>query len=315
MKPERLLTTLLLFLLNGCDSGSATISGYIEAEYVHYSSSTAGILQTTAVTKGQQVEAGTVLFALDNAKEQQEYQQAQSQLASERALLKDMQSGLRDAELDVLHSRLKQAEAALFLAQSKARRDKSQYQRNAIAEFEYEKTLSDVQQKKSAVEEIKKQLAADALPARQDRYEAQAAMVAMAQASVEKNRWIVSNMQRSALTRGRVADIYYRPGEWVPAGNPVISLMPPENIKVRFFISSSQLVNIKYGQRVEIVNASLPPVAARIIYISPKAEYTPPIIYSNERREQMTFLVEARPEDPLFAAEYLHPGLPVEVKL
>ncbi|WP_253073760.1 HlyD family secretion protein [Kosakonia sp. MUSA4] len=226
-----------------------------------------------------------------------------------------MQSGLRDAEIDVLHSQLNQAAAALSLAQSKARREQLQYQRNAIAEFEYEKAVSDLQQKKSAVDEIKKRIAANALPARQDRYDAQAARVAMAQASLEKNRWILSNTQRSALTRGRVADIYYRPGEWVPAGSPVIALLPPGNIKVRFFISIAQLAHIKYGQRIEIINANVPAFAARVIYISSAAEYTPPIIYSNERREKMTFLVDAQPEDSQFAAEKLPPGLPVEVKL
>ncbi|SEK84289.1 HlyD family secretion protein [Kosakonia sacchari] len=315
MKPAAIVSFLLLFFLGGCDSGNPTINGYIEADYVHYASSTSGILQTVAVTKGQQVEASALLFSLDNAKERQDYQQALSQLASENALLKDMQSGLRDAEIDVLHSQLNQAAAALSLAQSKARREQLQYQRKAIAEFEYEKAVSDLQQKKSAVDEIKKRIAANALPARQDRYDAQAARVAMAQASLEKNRWILSNTQRTALTRGRVADIYYRPGEWVPAGNPVIALLPPGNIKVRFFISVAQLAHIKYGQRIEIINANVPTFAARVIYISPAAEYTPPIIYSNERREKMTFLVEAQPEDSQFAAEKLPPGLPVEVKL
>jgi len=315
MKPAAIVSFLLLFFLGGCDSGNPTINGYIEADYVHYASSTSGILQTVAVTKGRQVEASALLFSLDNAKERQDYQQALSQLASENALLKDMQSGLRDAEIDVLHSQLNQAAAALSLAQSKARREQLQYQRKAIAEFEYEKAVSDLQQKKSAVDEIKKRIAANALPARQDRYDAQAARVAMAQASLEKNRWILSNTQRTALTRGRVADIYYRPGEWVPAGNPVIALLPPGNIKVRFFISVAQLAHIKYGQRIEIINANVPTFAARVIYISPAAEYTPPIIYSNERREKMTFLVEAQPEDSQFAAEKLPPGLPVEVKL
>jgi len=315
MKPAAIVFVLLLFFPGGCDSGNPTINGYIEADYVHYASSSSGMLQTVAVTKGQQVEAGALLFSLDDAKERQDYQQALSRLASESALLKDMQSGLRDTELDVLYAQLKQAEAAFSLAQSKARREQLQYQRKTIAEFEYEKAVSDLQQKKSAVEEIKKQIAANMLPARQDRYDAQVAMVDMAQASLEKNRWILSHTQRNALTRGRVADIYYRPGEWVPAGNPVIALLPPGNIKVRFFISIDQLAHIKYGQRIEIINANVPTFWARVIYISPTAEYTPPIIYSNERREHMTFLVEAQPEDAQFAAEKLPPGLPVEVKL
>jgi HlyD family secretion protein len=111
-----------------------------------------------------------------------------------------------------------------------------------------------------------------------------------------------------------VIDTLYSSGEWVAAGMPVISLLPPENIKVKFFVSEKQLGAIKLGQTISVTcDGCTTPVAAAISFIAPQAEYTSPLIYSKENRTTLVFLVEARAkaED----AVKLHPGQPVEVKL
>jgi len=111
-----------------------------------------------------------------------------------------------------------------------------------------------------------------------------------------------------------VVDTLYNRGEWVQAGAPVISLLPPENIKLRFFIPQQQLGQVKVGQPVQVsCDGCAAPIAANISFISPQAEYTAPLIYSKENRATLVFLVEARPA-PADAVK-LHPGQPVEVKL
>ena len=103
-------------------------------------------------------------------------------------------------------------------------------------------------------------------------------------------------------------------GEWVPAGAPVVTLLPPANVKVRFFVPESRLGSVKVGGRVAIACSGCEAnLGATISYVSSQAEYTPPVIYSNDNRTRLVFMVEARPA-PEQAAK-LHPGQPVDVSL
>jgi HlyD family secretion protein len=106
----------------------------------------------------------------------------------------------------------------------------------------------------------------------------------------------------------------YREGEWVPAGSPVLRMLPPENVKVRFFVPQTLVGALAIGQNVVLhCDGCTANVPAKITFISPEAEYTPPIIYSNETRSKLVFMIEARPAPD--KAVGLHPGQPVEVRL
>ena len=107
-------------------------------------------------------------------------------------------------------------------------------------------------------------------------------------------------------------DTLYREGEWVAAGRPVVVLLPPQNIKVRTFVPEPLLATIHYGDRVQVtVDGVREPFIGTVSYISPHAEYTPPVIYSQGTRDKLVFMIEAV-FDPQIAAG-LHPGQPVDV--
>lgn len=111
---------------------------------------------------------------------------------------------------------------------------------------------------------------------------------------------------------GTVQQVYYRPGELVPAGKPVISLLPPGNLKVRFYVSESILPRIAYGDEVTVTcDGCAKDLKAKVSFISRSSEYTPPVIYSLEERSKLVFLIEARPEKP----DALRVGQPVSVVL
>ena len=138
------------------------------------------------------------------------------------------------------------------------------------------------------------------------RAEAKAANDALAQA-----QWRLDQKTQTAPIAGIVYDTLYRPGEWVAAGAPVVSLLPPGNVKIRFYVPEPALAAIRRGTAVTVrCDGCGSPITARVAFIAPQAEYTPPVIYSRENRSKLVFLVEARPEQPNPA---LHPGLPVEV--
>lgn len=128
-----------------------------------------------------------------------------------------------------------------------------------------------------------------------------------------KAEWDLSQKRQSAPQAGLVFDTLYREGEWVAAGRPVVALLPPQNTKVRAFVPEDRIATIHPGDPVRVtVDGMAGPVAGKISFISPKAEYTPPVIYSREVRDKMVFMIEMV-FDPAIAAT-LHPGQPVDVE-
>ena len=128
------------------------------------------------------------------------------------------------------------------------------------------------------------------------------------------------NAAQTRLTRrkafspvtGTVQQIYYRPGEMVPAGRPVVALLPPGNIKIRFFVPETELPKISLGENVLVrCDGCAADVAARVSFISRTSEFTPPVIYSQEERSKLVYMIEARTDTP----ETLRVGQPVTVIL
>jgi HlyD family secretion protein len=111
---------------------------------------------------------------------------------------------------------------------------------------------------------------------------------------------------------GPVQQIYYRAGEMVPAGKPVVALLPPGNLKVRFFVNEATLPKLKIGDPIAVsCDGCGAGITAKISFIARSSEFTPPVIYSMDERSKLVFLIEARTETP----ERLRVGQPVSVAL
>jgi HlyD family secretion protein len=131
--------------------------------------------------------------------------------------------------------------------------------------------------------------------------------------ALRQQQWRERQMRQVAPAAGRVADTYYRPGEWVSAGSPVVSLLPDGATKARFFVPEAEVGALAPGQGVTIhCDGCGTAIAARITRIATQAEYTPPVIYSNAQRAKLVFMVEARPN--VADARRLKPGQPLDVR-
>jgi len=125
--------------------------------------------------------------------------------------------------------------------------------------------------------------------------------------------WNFNQKKQTAPQTGLVYDTLFRQGEWVPAGKPVVVLLPPQNIKVRAFVPETRVGSIHYGDTVRVaVDGVSAPFIGKVSYVSPRAEYTPPVIYSKESRDKLVFMIESV-FDPAVSAN-LHPGQPVDVE-
>jgi len=318
---KRFLRTALILagatvILAGCSRPNyAGYQGYLEGDFIYVAAPLAGQLETLAVSKGSRVTAGSKLFTLENANELAAQRQATEQFRAARARLADAQKGSRPSELATLTARLDQARAAAELSQRDLARQKNLFDTRVVAEADYDRTRLTHERNTRAIDELAAQLATAKLGGRTDALTAAEAEVSAARAAKEKTDWSVAQKTQSAPRDALVYDTLYRAGEFVAAGNPVVALLPPENIKIRFFVPEAEFAALTAGAAVRInINGRPSPLNAHISYLSPQPEYTPPILYNRENRAKLVFMIEAVFNDP-DATRDLHPGQPVDVAL
>jgi HlyD family secretion protein len=146
----------------------------------------------------------------------------------------------------------------------------------------------------------------------QKNYDDAEAALRQAKANLEWSQTRLARRNAYSPGEGTIEQIYYRPGETVPAGRPVLALLPPGNLKLRFFAPQAVLPEIKYGQTVSVsCDGCEKGLTAKVSFIARSAEYTPPVIYSQDERAKLVFLIEARPDNP----EKFRVGQPVTVTL
>ncbi len=310
----RSLAFLLLaaLVLSGCSRpGVHPYQGYLEGEYLYVAAPLAGRLEKLAVTKGARVEAGATLFTLEHTAELAGQRQATDQLRAVRARLDDLQKGSRPSELAALEARLDQARAAAELSQLELTRQESLHQTKVISDSEYDRSRLTHEKDRRTLDELAAQIATARLGARTDAIAAAQADTAAAEAALARADWNVDQKTQSAPRAALVYDTLYREGEFIAVGQPVVALLPPENLKVRFFVPEAEFAALKAGDAVKVNLTGRPALTAHVSFLSPQPEYTPPILYNRENRSKLVFMVEAV-FDPADARD-LHPGQPADV--
>ncbi|MDB6052681.1 MAG: Multidrug resistance efflux pump [Verrucomicrobiales bacterium] len=308
------LALVLVLSLAGCKRKSDDLlQGYVEGEYVYVASPLAGTLESLSVQRGAQVNVHDNLFALDSVAEIAGRDQAARRLEEAEAKAADSKKGMRSSEMESLEAQVKQAGAALVLSEK-------EFTRQSELEAARTSTVQDLDRARAARDQDRQRLSRSEaelktaqLGARSDRVTAAEANVRALAAALSKAEWDLSQKHQLAPQSALVFDTIYQQGEWVPAGRPVVSLLPPGNIKVRAFVPENRLGGIHLGDSARVfVDGAGSPITGTVRFISPQAEYTPPVIYSQQTCGKLVFMVELK-FDPLVAAS-LHPGQPVDVQ-
>ena len=309
-----LLGAAVFGVLSYVQGRTATYQGYVEAEYVHVASPVAGALAELRVSRGQEVQAGTPLFVLEQDYERAALAVATHSLKQAADKLANVQKGQRPTELTAIRARLGQASSSLRLAETEFKRRQTLFAERTISAEEMDRARADYDVKAQQVREMSANLSTAKLGGRSDEISAAQAEVEAAKGRVEQAAWTLAQKSQTAPSAALVFDTLYTLGEWVPAGKAVAVLLPPGNIKVRFFVPEEAVGRIQVGQEAQVrFDGEAKPVPVRVSYISAQAEYTPPILYSSDNRAKLVFLVEAKPGPD--QAPLLHPGQPVDVRL
>ncbi len=310
---KKIVLCLSVLLLAACgDNGNGTYFGYAEGDYLRLGPRDPGIVSTLAVKEGDEVPAGAPLFSVDAERARLAAEQAQAHLQAAAARADDLAAGGRAEEVGAARDQLNQAKADLKLAEENHTRAAELVNREVAPRQHFDEAERALTAARSRVAELENRLRIAVLPARDDqvaaaRQDADAARAAFAQAQSQ-----LADRSVRAPAAGRVDRVYLRPGEFAAAGQPVVSVLPPENIKIIFFVPEPQLPQISVSAPVKLsCDGCADDLEARVSFVSSDTEFTPPIIYSDNERTKLVYRVEARPMRP----QELKPGQPIRVRL
>ena len=287
--------------------------GYAEADFIRVGPTQPGLLTAVNVARGDAVAAGTLLFTQDETNDLAARDQARQQLMQAEKQLANLQQAMKPTEIQQAEANLADANAILVRVAADLNRAEFLLPKGYATRQSVDQLRADYRSAQAKVSAMTAALAQSRAPmGREGEIEAQRATVAAFRAVLDMAEWRLAQRRVVAPAGGRVADVLARPGETMAAGAAVVSLLPPANIFVRFFVPEPLLGTLHQGGQVGLTCDGCPPgLTATISFISPQAEFTPPLIYSEANTAKLVFLIEARP--PPDQAIKLNPGQPVQV--
>jgi len=284
------ISLCVIFLASCAKTEEPTLAGYVEADLVYLAPQDSGLVKTLNVREGDKVKAGDIVFTLDPARAAIAAEQATSAAESAKA---------RAAEEGSMAKQIAEAEAGLVLAEQSFRRSKALVKDGAVSKEKYDIDAAAVVAAKARLDGARAER--DAMLQDSDTMSAAARLA-------ERR---LTDLETIAPQAGTIERIYRRPGEIAAFGDPVVALLAPENLKLKFFAPEPMLSSLAIGGTIEFSCDGCATRKAAISFIASEPQYTPPVIYSIKERDKLVFLVEARPVD----RDGLHPGLPVTIAL
>ena len=305
---------LPLLLLACSQPNKNQYQGYAETQFIYIASPFSGTLHDLYIQRGEMVKAQQPLFELDQEPESTQLAQAKSNLAQAQANLINLQQGERATVLAAIKAQIGQADAQVKLTATQLKRAKILYAKRTIAKSNLDIEQANYHEAVQQLKQFKANLAEGKLGARDELINAQRNLVSSLSATVQQAQWALQQKAQRAPSDAQVFETYYNPGEFVVQGAPVLSLYTPQSLHAIFYIPEPLLAHVKLGQIITIsCSLCAQTYQAKIDFISPQAEYTPPIVYSQENNAKLIFMVRA--QLLANATQMFHPGQPLQVTL
>ncbi|CAN5233224.1 HlyD family efflux transporter periplasmic adaptor subunit [soil metagenome] len=293
------------------DAEGQPLSGYIEGEPIYLAAPASGTVEALYVREGDRVQAGGQTFLIDPGVQQAQERGAAAAVEAARARADDLRKGQREQELEVFDAELAAAQAQLREAEASYARIEPLVRRGIYAPARLDRERAARDTARAQVEAVRRRRQVGALGGREDALRAADQQIVQAEGGLSEAEVRLRTLSPRAPTEARVEEIFYRQGEFAPANQPIMALLPDNEVKLRFFVPERDLARYRPGAVVRFSCDSCgPPRTARITWISPRPEFTPPILYSQGSRDRLVFMIEAAPDNP----RTLQPGLPVDVE-
>jgi HlyD family secretion protein len=300
-------------LFSACAGPAPLAVGYVEGEYVLLAPIEVAEVKAITVRRGDRIKAGDLIVTLEDSDTTIAVAQAQAALAQAEAQLADLQIGKRPEEIAVLEASLVSAKAQLTEAQRVLDRVTDLLERGISTQADYDQAETQVHVARAMAGQAEANLAVAKLPARPEAIKAAENQVKQAEAGLDQAQWRRSKRQISAPSAGRINDVIRNPGDLAGPSAPILSILPDGAVKLRLYLPEASFSSVSVGSQLVVhCDGCKPGLTARVSYVSPDPEFTPPVIYSLETRQKLVFLIEARPDGE---AGPLQPGQIVDVEL
>lgn len=314
MKAKSVFITIVLTgLLISCgQSAEHDYQGYVEGENIYLASPNSGLLTQLAVERGQVVHKGQLLFKLDAYPQQDLITQYEQDLQQAKNLLQDLKNPRRTPEVDAIKAQIAQTDAQLRLAQIRVDRNQKLYSKQATDKDHLDEAMAIYEQQLKLKEQYQANLTLAQLGSREEQINAQQAQIQSLQARLHTAKWELAQKTLYAPAQGLIFDTFFRENEFVGAQQPVLALLTPANVHIEFFVPVEELASLSLGKPIRFTCSGCEHEGkAWINYISPEAEYLPPLVYSRENNSKLVFRIQARIND----FNRFKPGQPVVVRL
>lgn len=307
------LTGLIGLLIPGFGASQEPFyNGYIEADYVYVASIGGGQITNLAVDEGDLVKKGELLFALDQGQQLALLGAAELQVSSAEAALLNLQTGGRPDEVDVTRRALAKAQSDLVLATEVAARSEKLYADGQEPKSTLDTDRSNLASAQSAQAQAQAQLNVVQLPGREAQQQGAVADVAVAKANADKARADLADRTVLAPIDGRIERTFFKQGETSAPAVPVLTLLPANSLKIEFYLPEGDRERFTLGDKIAVSCDGCPSgLTATLTFMASDPQFTPPVIYSRDERQRLSFNAEAT-VDPGIT---LHPGQPVVVEL
>jgi HlyD family secretion protein len=283
-------------LFSACAAPAPLAVGYVEGEYALLAPVEVAEVKNVSVRRGDHVAAGATLAALEDSDAKIAVAQAQAALAEADAQLANLQIGKRPEEIAVLKAAVDMARAQQADSQRKVDRLSDLYQKGTATQADFDTAETTLKTTVAQVEQAEANLAVGKLPARPEEIKAAENQVAQANASLDQARWRLAKRVITAPAAGRINDIIRNPGDVAGPQSPVISMLPDGAVKLTLYLPERAFSSVKVGTMLDVhCDGCKPGLQARVSYVSPDPEFTPPVIYSLETRQKLVYLIEAKP--------------------
>lgn len=287
--------------------------GYVEGEFVLLAPLDVAQVTEVDVERGQHVTAGEVVAQMERDDAKIAVDNAAAALLRAEAQLANLRRGKRPEEIAVIEAQLVSARAEGAQAKLSYDRQADLVKRGATSQANVDAARTALATAQAKVAQQKASLDVARLPARPEEIAAAENAVKEARASLDQARWRLDRRTLRAPAAGDINDIIRRPGEMAGPSAPVLSFLPTGAVKLKVYVGEAALSSIRVGDSLSVrCDGCGGGLRARISYISPDPEFTPPVIYSLENRQKLVYLVEAR---PMPASRALKPGQIVDVDL
>lgn len=301
---------ILIAALSACGNPDLTYQGYVEGENIYLASPYYGILEQVFVLRGQSVKKGMLLFKLDPNPQALQIKQAASALEQAKYIYHDMTMPKRTPEITAIMAQISQTETQIRLAALRVNRNQTLYSKHVLdkdtfdASVEHYKELSDVKAQFEA------NLALAKLGSRSSQLKAQQAQVLFLYRKKKEVEWEIAQKSFYAPADGVIFDTYFKKGEFVDSKKPVAALLTTDNRFIEFFVPAGVLPLLSVGKHITFdCQGCSKKNQAQVQYISPEAEYLPPLVYSRENMDKLVFRIKATMDK----ADQFKPGQPVVV--